>query len=410
MTKRSVVFGVALALFAGGLLLPRSAWAVPAFARAYGKSCSTCHSAWPLLNATGRRFKENGYQFIRGKPDAMKTINNLNIPITFPWATVIKFRPYDKKEGGDTQLRAVHEIELFIAGNAWDYGSFFAEFEMEDEEKFEFEVGHAIGGFHPYEWGNLLLAYSPVLHCSPYNTLSNARKLTRSDRQALVQPGPSGVAIASTAQNVEVCGRDPWINKVFYSGAYSADVKNDLKGDELTEKVFEGEGPKDWSGRLAFDILPLDAVPDVDLMVGGFVINGHQTDVTGRALSFNRWGFDLQAEYVGANLLFAFVRAQDDRSGTWTATNNLWYVEGFYAFDREDLKSIGLPLAAIVPTFRVDQYEKSDGMDDFTDLTFNLSVYPWDNVRFYVEYFNRVDEPVAEDEPSRVTVQVEIGF
>lgn len=130
----------------------------------------------------------------------------------------------------------------------------------------------------------------------------------------------------------------------------------------------------------------------------------------GRALHFDRWGFDLQAEYVGANLLFAFVRQEDDRSGTWTATNNLWYVEGFYAFDREDLKSIGLPLTAIVPTFRVDQYEKSDGMDDFTDLTFNLSVYPWDNVRFYVEYFNRVDEPMGEDEPSRVTVQVEIGF
>jgi hypothetical protein len=399
MTKRSVVFGVALALFAGGLLLPRSAWAVPAFARAYNKSCSTCHSAWPLLNATGRRFKENGYQFKRGEPDSMKTINNLNIPITFPWATVVKFRPYDKTEDGDTKLRAVHEIELFIAGNAWDYGSFFAEFELEDETGFEFETAHAIGGFHPYQWGNLLLAYSPVFHCSPYNTLSNGRKLTRSSRRALTEGGSTGVAIASTAQNVEVCGRDPWINKVFYAGAYSADVEGD----------FEGEGPKDWSGRLAFDILPLDAVPDVDLSVGGLFINGHQ-EVMGRALSFNRWGFDLQAEYVGANLLFAFVRQEDDRSGTWAATNNLWYVEGLYAFDQDDMKSIGLPLASIVPNFRVDVWEKADGTEDFTDLTFNLSVYPWENVRFYLEYFNRVDEPMGEDEPSRVTVQVEIGF
>lgn len=404
MGKRSVVLGVALALFAGGLLVPRSAWAVPAFARAYNKSCSTCHSAWPMLNATGRRFKENGYQFIRGKPDAMKTIGNTEIPITFPFATVVKFRPYDKKEDGDTAVRAFHELELFIAGNAWDYGSFFAEVEVEDETQFEFDLAHAVGGFHPYQWANLLLAYSPVFHCDPYNTLANGRKLTRSNRVALTNGESSGVAIDSTAQNVEFCGRDPWINKVFYSGAYSADVGSD------TDNVYEGKGPKDWSGRLVFDILPLDAVPDVDLSVGTFFINGHQDDLMGRALHFDRWGFDLQAEYVGANLLFAFVRTEDDRPGTWVGTNNLWYIEGFYAFSPEDVKSIGLPAIGIVPTFRVDQYQESDGMEDFTDLTFNLSVYPWNNVRFFLEYFDRVNEPAGQDEPSRLTVQVEFGF
>ena len=62
MTKRSVVFGVALALFAGGLLLPRSAWAVPAFARKYQLQCTTCHTRPPRLNPFGERFLENGYQ------------------------------------------------------------------------------------------------------------------------------------------------------------------------------------------------------------------------------------------------------------------------------------------------------------------------------------------------------------
>jgi hypothetical protein len=402
MTQRSVVIGVALALFAGGLFLPRSAWAVPAFARAYNEPCSTCHSSgWPRLNATGREFKERGYAWEVGEPEAMKKIAKLaDMPITFPLATVIKFRPYDKKQDADTKLRALHEIELFIAGNAWDYGSFIAEFELEDEDKFEFKTAHAAGGFHPYQWANLLLAYSHVFHCDPYDTLANGRKLTRSSRRALTEGGSSGVAIDSTSQNVEVCGRDPWINKVFYAGAYSADVDGD----------FEGEGPKDWSGRLAVDILPLEDLKDVNLSVGTFLINGHQT-VMGRALSFDRWGFDLQANYVGANLLFAFVRQEDDQApGMALATNNLWYVEGLYAFDQDDMKSIGLPIASIVPNFRVDVWEKADGTEDFTDLTFNLSVYPWENVRFYLEYFTRVDEPIMEDEPSRVTVQVEIGF
>lgn len=400
MGKRSVVLGVALALLAGVLLVPRSAWAVPAFARAYNKSCSTCHNAWPLLNAAGRRFKENGYQFVRGKPEQFETIGNLRMPVTFPWAIVTKFRPYDHVEDGAQRLRALHEVELFVAGNAWDYGSYFAELELEDETGFEVELAHAIGGFHPYDWGNILLAYSPVFHCSPYNSLSNARKLTRSNRRALTEGGSTGVAVASTGQNVEVCGRDPWINKVFYEVAYSADVDGD----------FEGEGAKDWSGRLMFDILPLDAVPEVDLSVGGFVINGHQDDMAGRDLSFTRYGVDLQFEYVGANLLFAYVRAEDDRVGTWVSTNNNWYVEGFYAFDREDLESIGLPGAAIVPTFRVDRYERSDGMNDFTDLTLNLSYYVWDNVRVYTEYFTNLDTPTGVEERWRWTVQVEVGF
>lgn len=402
MAKRSVVLGVAIALFAGGLLLPRSAWAVPAFARAYNVNCATCHSAWPMLNATGRTFKENGYQFVRGEPEKFETIGDLKIPMTFPWAIVTKFRPYDHQEGGPTKLRSLHEIELFVAGNAWDYGSYFAEFEMEDETGFEFEVAHASGGFHPFQWGNLLLGYTPVFHCDPYNTLSNARKLTRSNRQALVQGESTGVAISSTSQNVEACGRDPWINKVFYEVAYSADVDGD----------FEGEGPKDVSGRLVFDILPLDAVPEVDLSVGAFVINGRQDQQNGvtRSLDFMRYGVDLQAEYLGANLLFAFVRAEDDLLAGGSEHNNLWYVEGFYAFDRDFLKSVGLPGAAIVPIFRVDQFEENDGVDSFTDLTLNLSYYAWDNVRVYVEYAKRLDAPSGDPDPWRWTVQVEVAF
>lgn len=402
MTKRSVVLGFAVALFAGGLLIPRSAWAVPAFSRAYGVSCSTCHNAWPLLNATGRRFKENGYQFERGEPEKFETIGNLKIPVTFPWAAVTKFRPYDHTKDGDQRLRALHEVELFIAGNAWDYGSFFVELELEDEADFEVELAHGVGGFHPFQWGNILLGKSRTLHCDPYNTLDNGRKLTRSSRQALVNRQMLGYAVASEVQNVQICGREPFLDKVFYAAAYSADV-----GDP------EGGGGKDWSGRLVFDVLPLDAVPDVDLSVGGFVINGHQNQTTmagTRALSFTRYGFDLQFEYVGANLLFAFVKADDDIFAGGGEKNKMWYVEGFYAFDRDDLKSIGLPGAAIVPNFRVDRFEQMDGTRDFTDLTLNLSYYPWDNVRLYTEYFRNVDTPAGVDKRWRWTVQVEVAF
>jgi hypothetical protein len=54
--------------------------AIPAFARKYGMSCSACHLAWPLLNQVGQNFRDNGYQFGRGKDDPV-TVTPGYVPI-----------------------------------------------------------------------------------------------------------------------------------------------------------------------------------------------------------------------------------------------------------------------------------------------------------------------------------------
>jgi len=52
------------------LAVPRSVSAIPAFARRYEQSCTTCHQFhYPRLNALGRRFQENGYQLPDGAED-----------------------------------------------------------------------------------------------------------------------------------------------------------------------------------------------------------------------------------------------------------------------------------------------------------------------------------------------------
>ena len=43
-------------------LLPKAAFAIPAFGRKYGKPCQTCHVAIPKLNDFGERVRVNGYQ------------------------------------------------------------------------------------------------------------------------------------------------------------------------------------------------------------------------------------------------------------------------------------------------------------------------------------------------------------
>ena len=54
---------VAAVLFAvaGLLLAPKSAWAVPSFARQLNVSCIVCHTEYPLLTDFGRQFKLGGY-------------------------------------------------------------------------------------------------------------------------------------------------------------------------------------------------------------------------------------------------------------------------------------------------------------------------------------------------------------
>jgi hypothetical protein len=56
--------------------------AFPAFARKYGMACTACHQAWPVLNQQGVSFRDNGYQFDRGK-DAPEALRPEYLPIAF---------------------------------------------------------------------------------------------------------------------------------------------------------------------------------------------------------------------------------------------------------------------------------------------------------------------------------------
>src|ERR1700675_2497629 len=57
-----ILIGAPLLLFL--LLMPtRKAADIPAFARKYQTSCSTCHNNFPELNDFGEAFKKNGFKF-----------------------------------------------------------------------------------------------------------------------------------------------------------------------------------------------------------------------------------------------------------------------------------------------------------------------------------------------------------
>src|ERR1700680_3440502 len=51
------------ALVAGGANVGHQIYAIPAFSRQYGTSCSTCHLDFPKLNDFGKAFKDAGFKF-----------------------------------------------------------------------------------------------------------------------------------------------------------------------------------------------------------------------------------------------------------------------------------------------------------------------------------------------------------
>ena len=51
---------------------PKPAQAIPAFARQYGTSCSTCHLDFPKLNDFGKAFKDAGFKFPNNDAAMMK--------------------------------------------------------------------------------------------------------------------------------------------------------------------------------------------------------------------------------------------------------------------------------------------------------------------------------------------------
>ena len=63
--RTPILLAVAVPLLLAGA--PGTADAIPAFARKYRVSCSTCHAPVPRLNAFGERFAENGFEFAPGE-------------------------------------------------------------------------------------------------------------------------------------------------------------------------------------------------------------------------------------------------------------------------------------------------------------------------------------------------------
>ena len=356
-----------------------SVHAIPAFARQEGVKCTSCHTAWPQLNAKGRAFKENGYRF-PADTDQPRSLSDV-LDDGVPMAAIFVARPYDKKKSGDPKNRAFHEFELFVAGALNDGWSGIAEVEAEDETSFSPVIATGVVAYHANKALNIAFSWSPYFWSDSYGMLGDGFRMTRGHVKAIDTAfggvdGSSG--LRGTRQNTSLYGRP--IKQLFYSFGYSGIAKD-----------AEGEDAKNLHARVAFDITP-------NIMLGGFYVDGDNS-TTNR--TFSRSGLDFQADMAGTRLQALFTSGTDDTTTGGEETNNALSVQGMY---------FGGDNPVWVPVVRYDSYEKNDGNDSYGEVTFNLTRYFAQNIKGYIEYWKQVDVPNGADKDDRLTAQLSVAF
>lgn len=386
------IISVILTVFIA-VLFPTTSEAIPAFARKSNMACSTCHTAWPALNAFGRQYKEHGYRLGHLEVPSKTISKDLSWEESLPISVMLVARPYDKKKSGKSKNRAIHEVELMVAGPMGKKMSGFFEVEAEDEDKnargFETGVSTAALTYNMHEYAHLQFSWGGIAWFDPYNSYSNHLRLTRGSNAVIDRPfggADNDGKLKDSRQNTTLYGRP--LPKFFYGLSLSGDAGDSegVEGDTVTLRV-------------AFDVAPY-------LTIGALGINGTCTANAGNCLverKYKRTAFDIQSEFSGFTLNAATVEAEDDNAAaTASVKRDACYIQAFYTFMKG-------ARATWVPLIRLDKYDNSAGLKDVKEYTISVNYYFTENIRGMLELVDK-NGGISSQDDERVTLQLYASF
>lgn len=391
------------------LLVSAQAEAIPAFARSHNLPCSSCHTAFPSLNAFGRDFKTNGYRLSpisMDKSDTMKSDFAKGVD-KLPIAVAIVSRPIIINDPGGaasstTEVRAIHEAEVYVAGVFYQRLSGYVEYEAEGEDGFGAILGATALNYDASDAVHLQLAYGSSFFADPYDTLADHRKMSYEHynitNDTFTNNADNGGKLRHSRQQVSLFGRVIG-NKLFYNFGIGG----------LTEDNIASESSVTFA-RLAYDIMP-------NVMIGTFGMTGTcKTSMTAdfatcdvgatvatQNRDFSRAGVDLQADIGQIRLTTAFMSVSDDviNSGV-KAKNTDYYLQGVYYGNAGGKQ--------LVPLLRYQSSENNDGNDVTRRLIAGITYYLQDNFKTTFEIGNDTAVPAGNDKSSSAVVQLEAAF
>ena len=117
--RKSILWLIALALAIACVL--ETGRAIPAFARKYNMSCTTCHSPFPRMKPFGADFAGNGFQ-LEGQEPSRYFVDTgddlLNLLRDFPVAVRLEgYMRYNYKSEGKTDFQTPYVVKLLSGGN-----------------------------------------------------------------------------------------------------------------------------------------------------------------------------------------------------------------------------------------------------------------------------------------------------
>lgn len=379
------------------------AQAVPAFARGQNIECGGCHTAFPALNAFGRNFKTRGYRLHDAATDT--TVTNFTKEIDkLPISAAVISRPYVNDDPGNSEIRAIHEVEIFLGGIFYRNLSGFINLEAEGEDGFGDVLGTALLNYDFNNALNVQLAYAPTFFADPYDTLSSARRMTAAHYNVLNDKfgkTDNNDKLRHSRQQVSLFGRLAG-DKLFYNVGVGG-----LTGDNVANKSIVS------FGRLAFDISP-------SMMIGAFGLSGKcdvatesdfvddcGQDANGNPATasrdFNRYGLDAQFDIGGTRLTGVYMSAKDDLVNSNSSESNVdYYAQAIYFG-----KAGGHQL---VPLVRFQSSEANDGKDTTKSYVVGVSYYFLENFKGSAEYSSDTSVPTGETESSNFTLQLVAAF
>ncbi len=268
---RKSFFTIAAAiLFFGSLLTSffvhtESAEAIPAFARKYNMSCTTCHAPIPRLKAYGDEFAGNG--FVLKDKDATRYFvetgdEHLSLIRDFPVAVRIDgFIKYDSETDRDVDLAAPYLVKFLSGGSLAKNLAYYFYFYMN-------ERGEVAGVEDAYLMFNDLFGKDLDLYLGQFQVsdplFKRELRLTYEDYQIYKHaPGESNIALAYDRGMMITLGLESGTDIIVEI----------LNGNGLSaaddSKVYDSDQFKCFAGRISQDI-------NDNIRLGGFGYYGKE--------------------------------------------------------------------------------------------------------------------------------------
>ena len=300
-------------------LLPNAAGAIPAFSRKYRTSCSTCHYAFPQLNAFGKAFQNNGFRYPGSDADVRKddpvslgseaykqVWPNAIWPSDIPGSVPLAVQAVGSIEAPLNQPDSVaktnflfpQQVQLFYGGTLGEKFSFFGEVEIENEG------GEAALGF-PFR-----LAWN------------QAPGLNVAVGSLHFDPTPGHMGLTPTMYNISgVESRNGWTTEGEQPGIELWGAGNGPGGKggwKYVGGILEGQGLSD-AGR------DKDYFAQATYKIGGLGESGGTEGQASGNSAFYRDNSATFGGFVYSGRVAGATFAEREDLAAWAGTADLWY-------------------------------------------------------------------------------------